>query len=462
MGNASGRVNWRWFAALIVCAIVIRTSFAWVQRDRLELDPDAYRQLAETYAVTGVLGFAPQPDEKVKPTAFRPPGYPWLLSWFVQQGTLHAMPVAVLHVCLGTATVGLTFLWMQQVLGRVLPKRTIGSAPVLPFLAGVMVALDPILLVQSGQVMTETLATLLAVLVVFAWSCLWPGPLPCSRRRWLVSTALLGFALSAGYLVRPVSIVWGALLGSCVIALALKRDEGWRSHMTAIGLALLMLGGTVTAWTLRNTRAVGAPIWATTHGGYTLLLANNIPFYEHLQTGWWPGFWHPEQFFQGWEARGGGDLSDHAFWKDIPKPIESGRDEVADDREAGRAAQRTILQAPGTFIHACLVRIGWLWSPLPQLGSSLERSLVGIWYGALYLALTIAIRKHGRTLFEPMWWCSWSLVAALTIVHAVYWSNLRMRAPVMPIVIGIAVMAFVKGKASTPELCNKDGKELAT
>ncbi len=63
----------------------------------------------------------------------------------------------MLHVLVGCATVGLTYL-----IGCRLQVR--GA-----WIAGVGVAVDPILLRQSQLVMTETLATFLAVLAWWLW-----------------------------------------------------------------------------------------------------------------------------------------------------------------------------------------------------------------------------------------------------------------------------------------------------
>ena len=44
---------------------------------------------------------------------------------------------------------------------------------------------------------------------------------------------------------------------------------------------------------------------------------------------------------------------------------------------------------------------------------------------------------------SPGWAPPLLLILALTAVHAVYWSNLRMRAPVMPMVAALAAVGFL-------------------
>jgi hypothetical protein len=44
------------------------------------------------------------------------------------------------------------------------------------------------------------------------------------------------------------------------------------------------------------------------------------------------------------------------------------------------------------------------------------------------------IGQLGRRSMAPLWLWGLLLMVALTAVHSVYWSNMRMRAPAMPIV----------------------------
>ena len=96
------------------------------------------------------------------PTAYRPPLYPLLLTGCVALGEYSRLAIGLLHLALGVATVGLVL-----VLGRWWGLDRRAAA-----LAALLVACDPILLRWSTQVMTETLATFLAVagLLVLTWA----------------------------------------------------------------------------------------------------------------------------------------------------------------------------------------------------------------------------------------------------------------------------------------------------
>src|SRR6056297_75951 len=96
-------------AALLVRGLVLLVSLAgYGPFGDLSDDPDSYRLIAETLAEQGTFGI-PGEGGTVDPTAFRPPLYPWLLSWLVRDGQLPAAAVAGLHAILGALTAILVF-----------------------------------------------------------------------------------------------------------------------------------------------------------------------------------------------------------------------------------------------------------------------------------------------------------------------------------------------------------------
>ena len=135
------------------------------------------------------------------PTAYRPPLYPLLLTGCVALGDYSRAAVAVLHLMMGMATVGLVL-----VLGRWWGLGSRGAA-----LAALLVACDPILLSQSTQVMTETPAALLATagLVTLTWA---------SRNPSVFRAMLAGATLALGALCRPTLLPgqsWRLAMGTC-------------------------------------------------------------------------------------------------------------------------------------------------------------------------------------------------------------------------------------------------------
>ncbi len=407
----------RWFWMLLFVAAAIRGIVAWVGFSDLSDDPDSYARLAVAWADSGTFGF--EGESGVSPTAFRPPFYPWLLSWFVLDGQVAQAAVAVLHLLLGCATVGLTYL--------------IGSKLQLRFawLAGLAVAVDPILLRQSQLVMTETLATFLAVLAWWLWLV---GLTDVNREgavterrssiQWL---AVIGFGSTLGLsiLARPTAAPWALL---CAGVALFVGCIGWKRR--SIDCALICVGVMVCVvpWMMRNYTQLGRPIWATTHGGYTLLLANNPPLYRHFMSDGPSRAWAAEDFQEALAVR-----------VDLEEPP---LDELSKDAFMYRAASMTILRQPQLFLLSCIYRVGWFFALWPNDGSlGVTEVVIAIWYASVFCFAFIGCMQLWQDRGLRGWWVGLFLILSLVAVHAIFWSNMRMRAPAMPCILLLAVAA---------------------
>jgi 4-amino-4-deoxy-L-arabinose transferase-like glycosyltransferase len=380
--------------------LLLRGVFAGAQLESLEADPDAYRQLAVTWRTTGVFGVANDDATRVRPTAYRPPLYPLVLGLLVRDGELPSWRVAVLHAILGAATAAVVLaLGYRAGLGR------------WSYLAAGLTACDPILLNQTTVVMTETLAALLAVVGIGMVGRF-------SRRPSLPIAAACGAVLGLAVLCRPTFFFWLAFV---VAAVLLLRDTPRRVRHAAMVLAAA--AAVLAPWTIRNAVHFGRPIFATTHGGYTIWLANNDLYYDHVLKG--------ESVFDA--ERLAPRLREIA--------AESDGGEVAFDRRLYDEAKDTIARRPAAFAYASLIRIGDLWRLLPRqihqsesTARTLARLAVAMWYGGVYLlAVAGLVSLRGRLLRSPWLWAG-LLCLAFTAVHAVYWTDMRMRAPLIPAV----------------------------
>jgi hypothetical protein len=420
--------------AVLFLALLIRGGVLLLTPGALAIDPDGYGRLAENLVEHGTYGVGETP------TAFRPPLYPLLLTACVALSDHSRLAIGVLHVILGVATV-----WLVFVLGRWWGVRDRIAA-----LAALLVACDPILLSQSTQVMTETPAAFLATagLVALTWA---------SQRPTVCRTMSAGAVLGLGALCRPTLLLWAiaADVVLCLQAWTACRSDGTH-QLTAIGGAAnrlrlplaFALGAAIvlSPWTIRNQLQFGRPIVTTSHGGYTLLLANNPEFYQWLRSGAWGSVWHSDVFNAEWDQR---------------RP----RDEVQADRLAYTEAWQNIHREPGTFVYACLVRIGRLWSPLPHQSVAeetplrrLSRHAVAVWYVAEFLFVLLGVVWHWLRNREndaasappsafplppsPSWLWGLLLVACLTAVHTAYWTDMRMRAPLMPVIALVAAVGM--------------------
>jgi 4-amino-4-deoxy-L-arabinose transferase-like glycosyltransferase len=404
----------------VAFTLVVRGGVLALAPGSLASDPDGYRYLAENLLERGTYGYGQVP------TAYRPPLYPLALAPCLLFGPATGAAIAALHLAMGLATVWLVYrLAARWGLGRWSP------------LAAGLVACDPILLVQSTQVMTETPAALLAVLSLLALTS-------SAERPTVLRGVLAGASVGLATLCRATFLAWALVVALVLPAFARRRTERLRllaSFAAAVAVVL-------APWAVRNYVQFGRPILATTHGGYTLLLGNNPSFYRYLRSGAWGRVWDADAFNRAWRARA--TRSEPA-------------DELRNDRLAYAEALRTIRSQPALFVYSCAVRAGRLWAPLPHQVDPREtaakrwaRYLVGVWYLAeLALSLIgivailrrddLAVCEAGgpRQSWQSTWLWGILLAACFTGVHALYWSNLRMRAPLMPVV----AMAAAAGAA---------------
>ena len=431
----------------------VRSAVLFMMPDRFQADPDAYRAIAVTINQSGVFGLTNDLGV-ARPIAFRPPLYPFLLSFGVvnqnvgQQAEIGGRNtelspsfVSVLHIGLAMVTSVCVFLATLRLveLMQGIKRSTLGLR--MGLAAAGLTVIDPILIRQSTELMTETLAGCLAAAAVYCWIRAATAQHTQSSLAWSV---MLSVAIALAFLGRPTFLVWGILLVVAVLA-------GYRNRCSAIGALILSVGIMIAVggWTLRNIRTLGAPVWATTHGGYTLLLANNEPYYDYLSKGEATKPWDAQPFLNAYQHRYEGDPRTVDFWRHswTGKPnFDNATSEVDDDRLNHAAAMSTIKRRPMTFLWSSVVRVSRLWSPFPQQTTNRSRFLrfaVGSYYTAIYAAIMIAFVRFRGRLLAKQWWAIWLLLFSLSGVHAVYWSNLRMRAPAMPALAIVAVFAVV-------------------
>jgi 4-amino-4-deoxy-L-arabinose transferase-like glycosyltransferase len=343
------------------------------------------------------------------------------LSW-LQGFDSDLLPIAILHSILGACSVLLTY--------RIAFR--LGLSGLQSLAASALVLFDPILLRQSTLVMTETLATFLGL---FAW---WLALfLDRNSTRGAAIGAAIGLAIGAtlgiACLCRPTALAWALLWGGSEL-----RRNPLRASCLLLGCLLVLL-----PWWKRNQSEIGQGLWATTHGGYTLLLANNPILYEHWETSW-SRQWDDDRFHAWWQA------------KRLEENVRAESDELASDALANALGWQSIRANPVLFFKACAIREGWMWAwwPAEHQAHWILRVAIGIWYAITTIAGFVGlIRLLGRAGSEPKFACwlpALTLAASLCLVHAVYWSNMRMRAPIIPVISLLAVYGSRGQSISVP------------
>jgi 4-amino-4-deoxy-L-arabinose transferase-like glycosyltransferase len=406
-------------ASLLALALVVRLTALVLGADGLSQDPDNYRGLAQNVLAHGVLG------QGETPSAYRPPLYPLLLVPCVALGKWSSIAIGALHLALGMATV-----WGVDWLGR---RWRLGSGA---WCAAALTACDPILVHQTTQVMTETTAAFLATAALVVLSL-------ASERPTARVVASAGACLALAALCRPTFLVMLA----CAMPFVVRRSPTWSSRARQVVIGLTAAGAVLAPWALRNQAQFGLPIVSTTHGGYTLWLGNNSSFYDFLR-----------------QRRGGEIWRAADFDAEVlnARNAEGGSSEVENDRREYAQAWREIRVQPWMFLYASLLRLGRFWGLIPHQLSNDEsfirrwgRYATGTWY-----ALEFALAAVG------LWWivrqanvpaglvAALLLAASFTAVHTVFWTDLRMRAPIAPFVallagagMGVVMAAILHRKA---------------
>jgi len=380
----------------MLVALLVRLAIMTPGGGRFD-DPDNYLPLARSIAEGEGL------SRDGKPTAYRPPLYPIILAPLVGLSGDHwKIPVAILHLALGAGTAGLASLAAAR-LG--MPKTRVLAA-------GLIVAMDPVLAWQSRHVMTETLA---AFLIAAALAEL------ANQRRWgpLSSGGLLGLAA----LCRPSLLPSAGLVALAAVAAppGCPRVRIQRGAWIALAVAL-----TLSPWAIRNNRVFDEPIWTTTHGGYTLALANNEVYYRDVLDGP-PG--------AVWTGR------DQWLWWDSVNRSTAGLGEPEADRRLRDSVLKLARAKPRQFARACLARLESFWAlaPAAVVYGRAVQALTLLWTAPLWVALAVGLSRPPAR--------RWPLIAApalilgLTAVHAFYWTDMRMRAPIVPAIALVAASA---------------------
>jgi hypothetical protein len=279
--------------------------------------------------------------------------------------------------------------------------------------------------------MTETLAAFLAVVSLWCLTRYSQGPSP-----FRAGTAGLALALAA--LCRPTFWVWAAAVA---IPLVWTERQWWRRAASLAAFAMVFTL-TQVPWVLRNWWAVEHPVLTTTHGGYTLLLGNNPHFYEYVREGEWGTTWDAREFDE--------TLKESFLWYELDvckgvvnSPFDD--HEVRFDHFAYQQAWQNIRAEPVMFVWSSVVRVWRLWGILPyqtdpneSVADRLMRYAVAVWYAVIFVLAGVGAVTLGRRIWRTPWLWGILLCLSFTAVHTFYWSNLRMRAPLMPFVALLA------------------------
>ncbi len=378
-----------WIAAIAVLAMSIR--FVYVQlapsldpiirNNPLYGDASGYHLLA----VNLLKGWGLSWDGET-PTSFRMPGYPAFLALIYGIAGPEAAPVRLVQALLGALTCIPIYL---------IARRLGGWAAAV--LAGLGVALHPILIYMTGWVYSETLFLLLA------WTGIWlvvraveAGSYPTA----LSSGLLLGLAT----LVRPEIVLLPAFV---LFVSILLRSPG--RNLRILVVTQLALLAVVLPWTARNVLIHKKPVLLTTNTGAVFYGGNNA------------------------NANGG-------FYLDVPFVL-PGYSEADSNVELTRRAVRWIRENPTSYLALIPVKLYKFFAPtqMEHSGSPLGRWTLPVdlvYAGFLILALwggVVAWRSQRPIVILLM-----SFIAWYGLIAIILYGGTRVALPIAP---GLMILA---------------------
>ena len=412
-----GAAWWSAAGALAVC-LILRIAVLILFQEDLGDDRDAYLGLARNLW----LGIGYTTPGGVSATAFRPPLYPLVIAPFAEPGREWGIALLHLSFSLGTCLLILRI------------GKALGLSNFWRSLAALLFALDPVSVRYVAFPMTETLCTFLVALFLSRLT---------RPSRSIGSSFLTGLVWGACVLCRPSLWAFGGLFALTQLVRAFRdpRQESVPRRPVRIAVATGGVLCWILPWALRNWMVLGAPIVMTTHGGYTLLLGNNQSFYREVVAQPWGTVWDG--------SRGEGQSG---WVEGINREMEQAGlfSEVERDAWMAARARETIVSHPWRFARACLLRVRRFWNlvPLAPVRAGMSGWAVtgiGSFYALLWGLMVIGTVRIAldRTSLQD-WLPVLTLILALTCVHAIYWSNSRMRAPVVPAIVLVASRAGVR------------------
>lgn len=370
---------------LLIAALSLRVVWAlashqfWGYRSDGAYDDGVYLDMARVIIGRGTLD------------ATHPPGYPLFLALFMSVGEWGISLARWAQMLLSAAAAPLTY----RLLLTLKPSRPAAV------IAGVFVAVNPMLIFFSARMMSEIFFVFLFLAFLLSWLRAWRwGSLPLA--------ALAGFFGGAATLTRGVILPFGGALA--LAALWRRREQArWAPLVVVCGLCW---AATVAPWTVRN--------WLAYH--------HFVPV--SIQGGW--------NFYEAQTV----DPDEIRFKRSEEMTAEASRLGLTDrfeiDAYFGAKAKAWVRGNPGAFLRLCAIKVFRFWRPAPEPPhGALSRVAAGALTLALFAAgllglrATVPLRGAG---FLFAW------MVFLTVMHSMFVSTLRYRLPLEPV---LAVLAGI-------------------
>ena len=227
--------RWRDLIVVLAVALMARVVYWVLVTPDYSPDSDAAQYFDLARNIVNGHGYAMTfPQLELHPTAFRPPGYPYLLAAVFKVFGIHNGVGAgrVLSMICGLVAIALVYVLVRRL-----------STPIAALVSGLCMALYPPLLANDTVLLTESLSLALLAGVLLALVV----------RRWPLAAVLCGLLIltraSAQYLM-IVLVIW------------VLWQMGWKR---ALGF-LAIVAAVLSPWFIRNQIQLGSPYFVTSNG----------------------------------------------------------------------------------------------------------------------------------------------------------------------------------------------------
>ena len=408
-------------AAILLAAFGLRLGYMGLT-PHYEIVHDARDYDAHARSIAIGDGFSKQLTGK--PTAFRPPGYPFLLGGAYRVfGVERAVDrdrirvARTLGAVLGTLGVALVGLLAVQLLGRTAGLAALGLAAI--YVPSILV---------SEAIMSEQLfvVLMLAALVTAIHQRRSSHPYAFA----LLAGALAGLAV----LTRANGLI---LLVGLVLAVWAAPRWSWRSAGPPALLVAIALA-TIAPWTIRNAVELDAFVPVTTQLGWALAGTYNNDARDDAVN---PGSWRSLRRVSEYKPL-------VANFPTVP--------EIVMERRLSRAGREFIGRHPGYLgtvaywnTRRLLDIASWRWSRHTASTISVEPGWAGAGVVSFWIFAALAVAGVTRRAARRVPWFVWTvpLTMYLSVVFLAA-ETPRYRAPIDPFIVLLAAIAVTRPRAS--------------
>lgn len=396
------------FLCVGAAALALRILFL-VAAPRIGIDPlgnpDAAQYEALARALADGRGYAPDARNATE-ALFRPPLYPAFLAGIYTIAGRSIPAILAIQALFGAASACVL---------ACLARRRFGAAA--GWTAGAVAAAHPLLILPGGEILTESLFTILYLGSLFAFA---RAMEEAGRGGWR-SAAVGGVLFGLAILTRPTPLAALPILG-----LALAWGVGKRFGTAALLRAVIFVAAALLAvapWVVGSHARHGVWVPIATTGEFTLYLGN--------APGW------AERVFVGGEAAVGQPW-DLERYREIPATPPGG---------FARKARAIVRDDPGRFLRLTAIRAVRFLKIVPEGKGSAARRALGLFGYTILFPLGVAGLFLAAKRRDALALTLIPVFVAMIAVHAVSIPSIRYRVAlidaVLPVFAGMLVAEIV-------------------